>query len=295
MILVTGGTGFVGRHVARTLREEDRGVRCLVRDAGSRPAGTLAAWGCEIATGDMTDRESVARAVEGCEAVVHLVAIRTGRREQFERIMVEGTRGLVAAAKEAGVRRFLLMSALGTDERTMGLTPYFWAKWTQERDVAGGGFAHTVFRPSFIFGREGGVLPIFARQVRWSPVVPVLFPERRLQPIWVEDVAAVFAKALETPASESRTFELGGPDTVAWSELYERIAAHLGKRRLFASMPPGVVRAGASVVGGLPRAPITPDDVKALEHTDQTCDIAPAVETFGIRPISLDEQLRRAL
>ncbi len=293
MILVTGGTGFVGTAVVHALRGEDRPVRCLVRNPAS--ATTLAAWGCELAQGDMTDPESVNAAVRGCDTVVHLVAMRTGRREAFERIMVGGTRSLVAAAREVGVRRFVLMSALGTDERTKELTPYFWAKWTQERDVEGAGMAHTIFRPSFIFGKDGGVLPIFLRQVRWSPVVPVLVGNRRLQPIWVDDVAAFFAKSLSTPESEGRAFELGGPDAVTWNEFYERIRRIAGKRRLVMNVPTGLVRAGASVAERLPRAPITRDDLKALEYSEQTCDITPAVETFGIRPVALDEQIRRAL
>ncbi len=293
MILLTGGTGFVGMAVVHALRSEDRPVRCLVRNPAS--AATLAAWGCDLAQGDMTDAESLNAAVRGCDTVVHLVAIRTGRREAFERIMVGGTRSLVARAKEAGVRRFVLMSALGTDERTKNLTPYFWAKWTQEREVEGAGMEHTIFRPSFIFGKTGGVLPIFLRQMRWSPVVPVLVGNRRLQPIWVDDVARFFAKSLSTPESEGRVFDLGGPDAVTWNEFYERMRRIAGKRRLVMNVPTGLVRAGASVAERLPRAPITRDDLKALEYSEQTCDITPAVETFGIRPIALDEQIRRAL
>ena len=123
MILVTGGTGFVGPRVVRALRERDQPVRALVRNPDGRSATTLAAWGAELVHGDMTDRESLRRAVEGSEAVVHLVAIRQGSAEQFRRVMEEGTRELVAAAKEAGLKRFVLMSALGTSEQTKDLVP----------------------------------------------------------------------------------------------------------------------------------------------------------------------------
>ena len=295
MILVTGGTGFIGPRVVHALREGGRPVRALVRNPGSSGARQLAAWGCELVHGDMTDAESVAAAVRGCDAVVHLVAIRTGRPEDFERLMIGGTRSLVAAASEAGVSRFVLMSALGTSDETKDLSPYFRAKWTQERDVEASGIPSTIFRPSFVFGRDGGVLPIFARQVRWSPLVPVIVGERRLQPIWVDDLAAYFAKALDADDGATRTFDLGGADAVTWTELFERIKRRLGKRRAFLHVPTGLVRAGATVAEKLPRPLITRDDLRALEHTDQTCEIGPAVAAFGVRPIGLDEQLRRAL
>ncbi len=294
MILVTGGTGFVGPKVVHALRTEDRPVRVLVRNPGSKRARIVASWGCELARGDMTDAESLRRAVSGCEAVVHLVAIPTGSDEQFERIMIQGTRDLVAAAKEAGVGRFVHMSALGTGERSKDLTAYFRAKWEQEQTVQGSGLDHVILRPSFVFGRDGGMLPLLIRQVRWSPVVAVV-GTKRMQPIWVEDVAAYFAEALTLPAATNRTFELGGPDVETWDGVYERIKRVLGKRRPTFHPPLGLVRAGAWVVEKLPTGlPLSPDALTMLEFDDNVTDIAPAVETFGVKPIGLNEQIRRA-
>ena len=294
MILVTGGTGFVGPKIVHALRAEDRPVRCLVRNPGSPAARTLAGWGCDLAQGDMTDAASLRRAVEGCDTVIDLVAIIAGSREQFRRIMEQGTRDLVAAAKEAGVGRFVLMSALGTSERSKDLTAYFHAKWDEEQAVKESGIDHTIFRPSFIFGRDGGILEGLMRLVRYSPVIPIV-GSRRLQPIWVDDVAAYFAKSLSTDAAVNRTFELGGADAVTWDELYDRIRRCLGKRRATFHMPMGLVRAGAAVVEKLPLSvPLSRDALTMLELEDNVCDITPAVETFGIRPIGLAEQIRRA-
>src|SRR6266516_1309137 len=103
----------------------------------------------------MTDAASLRRAVEACEVVVHLVAIRQGREEQFRRVMEQGTRDLVSAAQDAGVRRFVLMSALGTSKETRDLVPYYHAKWEAEQAVAGSGLEYVIFRPSFVFGRDG--------------------------------------------------------------------------------------------------------------------------------------------
>ncbi len=294
MILVTGGTGFVGPKVVHMLRAQERDVRCLVRKPGH--AGTLRAWGCEVVQGDVTDAESMRRAAEGCETVVHLVAIIAGSRAEFDRVMTGGTQNAIAAAKAAGARRFVLMSALGVSEQTRALVPYYEAKWAMEEAVRDSGIEHVVFRPSFVFGRDGGVLPLFVRQVRWSPVTPVLGSgERRLQPIWVEDVAAHFAAAIDLPGTAAnRTFDLVGPDRVTWNELYERIANTLGKQRRRAHVPISLARAGAAVAEHLPRPLLTRDQLTMLEAGDNVGDPAPAREVFGIEPIGLDEQLRRA-
>jgi NADH dehydrogenase len=292
-ILVTGGTGFVGEHVVHALRAAHRDVRALVRDR--RRGSTLTAWGCELAVGDMTDPASLRAAAEGADVVVHLVAIIAGRPEAFRRVMEEGTQALVDAARDGGAKRFVLMSALGLGPETKDLVPYYHAKWEMERSVTASALDHVVFRPSFIFGPSGGVLPLFVRQVRWSPVVPVVGSgETRLQPIWVEDVAGYFAAAVD-PAAPTGTFELGGPDAVTWNELYERIRRTMGVRRATVHVPFGLMRPAAAIAERLPRAPITRDQLTMLAAGDNVCDIAPAVTAFGIEPLPLDEQLRRAI
>jgi uncharacterized protein YbjT (DUF2867 family) len=292
VILVTGGTGFVGPKVVHALRAEDRPVRVLAR----RPErhDQLRAWGCDVVQGEMTDAESLRRAVEGCDAVVHLVAILFGRPEDFDRVMVQGTHDLLAAAKDFGIGRFVLMSALGTSEESKELTPYFRAKWEEEEAVKASGLEHVIFRPSFVFGRDGGILQQQIRVVRFSPVAPIL-SRRQLQPIWVEDVASFYARALSTPAAANRTFDLVGPDRVTWEELHAEIRKVLGKRRLAFRVPQGLLKAGASVGELLPPLRGARSGVEMLTSMDNVGDPAPASETFGIRPISLEEQLRRAV
>ena len=293
MILVTGGTGFIGPKVVHALRAEDRDVRCLVRKPDK--ARTLKTWDCEVVRGDVTDPESLRRAAEGCDAVVHLVSIITGSHSDFQRVMIEGTQNLVAAAQGAGVRRFVLMSALGVSEQTRTLVPYYASKWEMEQAVHSSGLEHVIFRPSFVFGRDGGALPLFVRQVRWSPVTPVIGSGKRLlQPIWVDDVAAFFAAAVDLPTAANRTFDLGGPDRVSWNELYERIARTLGKRRRHLHVPVSVARVGAAMVEHLPSPPLTRDQLTMLEAGDNVGDTTAAREAFRIEPIPLDEQLRRA-
>jgi uncharacterized protein YbjT (DUF2867 family) len=296
VILVTGGTGFIGPRIVHALRERDRPVRALVRRPAHRSAGTLAAWGTELAAGDMTDRESLRRAVDGCEIVVHLVAIRQGPRERFRRVMEEGTRDLVAAAQEGGVRRFVLMSALGTSEESRNLVPYYHAKWDQEETVRASGLEHVIFRPSFVFARDGGILPTFRRLARLSPVTPIIGSgERRLQPIWIEDVAAYFVEGVERAEATNRTFEVGGPDAVTWNELWERLKRSLGLRRPSVHVPVRLMRINALVTERLPgNIPLTRDLLTMLEHGDNVVTNDDAARTFRLPLVSLDEQLRRA-
>lgn len=297
MILVTGGTGFVGSAVVRRLRERDEEVRCLARNPTRPEAQRLRQRGSEVVQGDMTDSASLRRGVEGCEAVIHIAAIRQGRPEQFRRIMSEGTRDLVAAAQEAGVRRFVQMSALGVNEETKDEIPYYRAKWEQEQTVQSSGLEWVIFRPSFIFGSGGGILPTFARITRLAPVTPVVGDgTQRIQPIWIDDLAEIFADALRNPAAANRLFELGGPDAVDWNELWERLKRAQGIRRPSVNMPMGFMRLNARLTERLPgEIPLTRDLLRMMELGDNTADVRPAVETFGVPLTPLDEQLRRAV
>jgi uncharacterized protein YbjT (DUF2867 family) len=276
------------------LRERDLPVRALVRD--SSRGRRLADWGADLVEGDVTHPASLGAAVAGVDVVVHLVAIIRGRPQDFERVMSQGTRDLVDAARQAGVKRFVLMSALGTSDETKDLVPYYRAKWDMEQAVKASGLEYVIFRPSFVFGRDGGVLSTFVRVARYAPVTPIVGPgTQRLQPIWVEDVAAYFAAAVDKPDAANRTFELGGPDVVTWNELWQRLKRALGTRRPSVHLPFGLMRAQASVLERLPNAPVTRDQLTMLEAGDNVASTNEAVETFGIPLVPLDEQLRRAV
>jgi NADH dehydrogenase len=295
--LVTGGTGFVGPRIVHALRERELPVRSLVRGSSDRSAATLASWGSELVPGDMGDVASLRRAVEGAEVVVHLVSIRQGSDEDFRRVMDRGTRDLIDAAKEGGVRRFVLMSALGTSEETNNLVPYYRSKWEMEQAVRGSGIEHVIFRPSFIFARDGGILPTFRRLARVAPVTPIIGSGRqRIQPIWADDVAAYFAAGVDKPEAANRTFELGGPDAVTWNEFWYRLKRALGQRRPSVHVPMQLMRLNALVTERLPgNIPLTRDLLTMLEHGDNVTTNDDAVQTFGLPLVTLDEQLRRAV
>ncbi len=294
MILVTGATGFVGPRIVHALRAVNRPVRALVREetAGEQ----LRAWGCETVVGDMTEPATLRRAVQGVDTVVHLVAILAGKPQDFERVMTQGTRDLVALAKEEGVRRFILMSALGADEQTKDLVPYYRAKWEMEQSVQGSGVEHVIFRPSFVFGPDGGALQRFRRIAKLAPVTPIVGPgTQRIQPIWIDDVAAYFAAAVDKPEAANRTFEVGGPDVVTWNEFWSRLKRTLGQRRPSLHVPFGLMRAQAVVLERLPNPPVTRDQLAMLAAGDNVVSNSDAVDTFGLPLVPLDEQLRRSV
>jgi NADH dehydrogenase len=292
-VLVTGGTGFIGPHVVHALRARETPVRTLVRKPAR--ATRLTAWGVELATGDVTDPASLRTACEGMDTVVHLVAIIRGKPADFERVMTQGTRNVVAATQEANVRRIVLASALGLDERSKDAVPYFAAKWQMERAVRESGLEHVIFRPSFVFGRDGGVLPTFIRLARIAPVTPIIGPGReRLQPIWVEDLAQYYALAATEQTGTNQTFELGGPEAVTWNEFWDRLKRVLGKRRPSVHVPFSLMRAQAAVTERLPGAPVSRDQLTMLELGDNVVTDPSAVETFKLTLVGLDEQLRRA-
>ena len=292
-VLVTGATGFVGPHVVHALRARELPVRVLVRDP--QRASRLASWGAELVQGDVTDLTSLRAAVAGVDSIVHLVAIIKGSRADFERVMAQGTRDLVAAAQDAGVRRFVLASALGLNERSRDAVPYFAAKWEMERVVKESGLEYVIFRPSFVFGKDGGVLPTFVRLARFAPVTPIVGPgTQRLQPIWVEDVAEYYARAIDLPAAANRTFEIGGPDAPTWNEFWDRLKRAVGARRPSVHVPFALMRVQAALTEKLPGAPVTRDQLTMLELGDNVVTDPAAVETFQLSLVPLDEQLRRA-
>src|SRR5438045_6154746 len=131
-----------------------------------------------------------------------------------------------------------------------------------EQPIAGSAIEHVIFRPSFVFGSGGGILPTFTRLARLTPATPVIGSgEQRIQPIWIDDVAAYFAAAVDKPAASGKTFELGGPDAVSWNEFWQRLRATLGiRRRPTLHVPTSLMRMNALITERLPgNIPLTRD------------------------------------
>lgn len=267
-IFISGGTGFVGGHVIRELLQRGHELRLLVHRR------TPASQGVEQVEGDVTRPESFARAAEGCQAVINLVGIIRefpGRGITFERLHVEATKHVLAAAQSAGVRRYLQMSALGT--RADAVSAYHASKFRAEELVRESGLEWTILRPSLIFGPKDAFINMLASQLRLAPVMPIIGSGRyRLQPIHADDVARCFALTLDKPETVAKTLELCGNNRLSYIELVDAVAAALGKPAPFKPHAPlGLMKLVIPVMQHLPPFPITMDQLQMLLE-ENICD-----------------------
>lgn len=294
-VLVTGHRGYIGSVMVPMLLEA--GHRVTGCDSGLYERCTFEGGGAIAAVPSIEKdvRDLTQRDLAGVDAVIHLVAILQGKPEDFERVIAGGTRNVVEAAREAGVRRFVYQSALGLNEESRETIPYFRGKWAAEQAVTGSGLEYVIVRPSFVFSGEGGAFPMFARLAKRAPLTPIVGSgEQRIQPVWIDDMVEVLARAVDEPDAANRTFDLAGPDALDWNEFWARLKQALGVRRPSVHVPMGLMRLQAPLLELLPKPPVTRNELMMLEGGDNTGDVAPAVETFGIELTPLDEQLRRA-
>ena len=285
-VFLTGGSGFVGSNLRRALGP--RPLRLLVRDRSrfNAPAGDV-----EIVEGDVTDPASLAGAIAGCDAVVHLVAIieEDGGRT-FDGVIRQGTVNVVAEAQRAGVGRFLQMSALGA--RNDPRFGYFEAKWQAEQAVKGSGLAWTIFRPSVQFGPGDGFITVLAKLVRTAPIIPVVGDGRsKFQPVAVQEVCEVVVRALDDPSTIGQTYELGGGQIYPYEELLDVIAAKLGTRKRKVHVPVALMMPIVRLAKPLPKAlrpPVTEEQLKMLA-LDNASDRSATADLIGRPPLRLED------
>ena len=288
-VLITGGSGYVGAEVVASLVSAGHDVRALVHDARPQMPD-----GVEQVKGDVADVASYGAAAEGCDAIVHLVAILDGTDEQFEAINAGGARNAVASARQNGIGRIVHMSALGVTEQHAPLTRYWRTKYAGKTAVTESGLDWTVIEPSFVFGRNGGALKAFESLIK-LPVAPVIGDGRyRHQPVWVGDVATAFVRALERPDTAGQVIPLGGPQVFTFDELLDELARVTGRaprRKIHA--PAGLVKVQTPVLSHLPPPlKVTKEQIiMLLEGTE--CDIGPMRTLLGIEPASIAEAYTR--
>jgi NADH dehydrogenase len=293
IVLVTGGTGFVGRAVLTELRVAGHTARVLVRDLSSPRARVLAIQGgLELVAGDVLDPSSLKTAMRGCDAVIHLVGIISELgRNTFENTHTIATSNVVRAAEAAGIRRHIQMSALGT--RRGAPSRYHQTKWAAEKAVRSSSLAWTILRPSLIYGPSDHFVNVFAAISGWSPVLPVMGSGRPLlQPVSVEAVSQAFVKALADSRCEGATLDLCGPERLSFNQVLDEILAVLGRRRFKLHVPLALARVQAALFEFVfPRllsraAPLNRDQLLMLQE-DNVGEPGPAnallnlpVETF---------------
>lgn len=283
LITVLGGGGFLGRYVVQRLLA--RGARVRIAQRTPRAATFLKPLGglgqTQFVAADVRDAASIARAVQGSDAVINLV----GAFGDMQAVQADGAGHAAAAAKAAGVATLVHVSAIGADRDS--LSAYGRSKGDGEAAVRGAFADAAILRPSIIFGREDQFINRFAALIRMAPVIPVIAPNTRFQPVYVGDVADAVVAALGDAAA-GRTFELGGPQVLTMGELQRWIANATGRSPLFVDVPDVVAGALASGLGWAPGAPITKDQWLMLQKDNVAADGAEGLAQLGVTPTSLE-------
>lgn len=273
MILITGGSGYLGSHITRQLAERGKPVRIMVhnRDKAERE-GRLAGVAVEWVQGDVTKPETLGPALQGANAIIHTVAIaieKGGRT--YDTINYQGTVNIIDAARAHGVQRFINISQLGASPDL----PYRFlaSKGRAQAYVAQSNLAWTAFRPSVIWGPEDEFANTFARLV---PLTPLIFPivgdeNAKFEPVWVDDVASSVIKALDDPSTIHQVYELGGPEVLTLEEIERRTLSAIGARRLMIRFPMPLLRLIVTLMEAiLPAPPVTRSLLELLAVSNVT-------------------------
>ena len=295
LVLIAGGSGFIGRAIARRLAAlAEVRVRVMSRNP-ARARQMLPDSPIEFVAGEVTQPASLPAAMAGADCVIDAVQFDgypvedPARGLTFERIDYGGTLALLESAKAAGTSRFIYISGASADEHSAHAG--FRAKGRAERAIAQSGLEYTIFRPSLVFGSEDRTVNLFVKALRYSPLFAVPGSGRqRVQPIWIEDLAAAVALGLNNPAARNRCFEVGGPQPMSFDEFMRLLMDITGRHRPLVHVPEGLLRIVGRVAEKLPRPVLSADAVTFLT-ADHLCDTQPLVAALGVRLTPLRQAL----
>lgn len=294
IVTVFGGSGFIGRHVVRELAKRGYRVRAAVRHPSR--AGFLRTMGLpgqvEAVYADISDDDSVARALSGAQMAVNLVGIlyETGK-QTFDALQTEGAGRVAWTAKTKGIKRLVHVSAIGADEESAA--DYASSKGEGEQAVLDAFPDAVILRPSIVFGSGDGFFNRFAAMAKYLPALPLLGGgHTRMQPVYVDDVADAVCTALADTSTSGKIYELGGPEAYTFKELMQIVLRETQRKRLLAPVPWGIAKLQGRILGLLPAPLLTLDQVKMLQSDNVVSDTAKAenrtIEALGITPKSVE-------
>ena len=298
VVTVFGGGGFIGRYVVRALAQQGVRVRVACRRPEEamrcKPMGDVGQ--IVPVAANIRNADSVAAAVSGADAVINLVGVLYKRGPQnFDTLHVEGARTVAEAAKAAGVKRLIHLSAIGADEGSE--SEYACSKALGEKAVGAVFAGATVLRPSIVFGPEDDFFNRFAALARLSPVLPVIGPNTKFQPVYVGDVASAVSACLADERTAGQCYELGGPTVHSFNELMEIMLAEIGRDRFLVPAPFWAASAKAfflehlRVPFFLPKPMLTRDQVRQLKQDNVVADDALGLKDLAVAATSLNAVL----
>ncbi len=290
LVTVFGGSGFVGRNLVQSLAKAGAGVRAAVRDPEEalflKPCGDVGQ--VTPVQGNLRSDDSVRAAIHGADAVVNLVGIlyQSGR-QTFEAVHHEGAVRVARIAAEEGVSRYVHMSAIGASEDSPA--QYARTKAKGEQAVRQAFPSASIVRPSIIFGPDDNFFNQFAMMAKLLPALPLIGGGwTRFQPVYVGDVAAAIVKCLEDPATDGKTYELGGPSIYTFKELLEYVLEQTGRHRLLMPVPWALATLQGACFELLPRPLLTRDQVALLRTDNVVGEDALTLADLGISPTAVE-------
>ncbi|WP_199504424.1 NAD(P)H-binding protein [Qipengyuania sp. YIM B01966] len=278
LVVLFGGGGFVGTHVAQALLARGARLRIAGRSAGDawslKPLANLGQM--QFAPCDVRHRGSVAAALAGADAAVNLVGSFHG---DLMALMGAGAGNIAEAAAAAGVESLVQVSAIGADAGSP--SRYAQAKAAGEAAVQSAFPSATIIRPSVLFGQQAGLIPLIAGMVRTWPIVPVFAPHAPLRALFVGDAAGAIVHALADPlAHGGKIYEIAGPEDLTMLGLHDEVARLQGRKRLFPQVPDAL----SALMTKLPLVPLSSDQWEMLKAGNVPSGQYPGIEALGVEP-----------
>src|SRR5690348_8049514 len=282
-VLLLGSTGFVGRGVTHKILDAGHQLRVLVRDP--MKAAAYKVRGAQVMVGDVLNPAVVAQAAQGTEHIIDLVAVRRNRPQSYLAVNVDGPRIVGEAARAAGVRSVVLVSAIGA--KLDKNQKYFTSRWMGEQELAKTGVAGTILRFSFVIAEEGGILNDFERALIGPFALIPGSGQAKMQPILREDAARCIVEAVSKPELLGHIIELGGPEVVSYETIFDWFLQARGIKKTKVKVPAALLSIPAIAMEAVSQnPPITPDEVNMIQ-LDNVADGIDSISThFGWRPTS---------
>lgn len=294
-VVVTGGTGFLGRHISRALLDHDHDVTVLGRNP-NKVSSIPQLAGANATKADVTEPATLRGGFEGAEAIVQAAQfpnhpVEVPRRGlTYDRYDRQGTVNVLAEAERAGVTKFVYISGAGADpvsEKT-----WYRAKGLAEQAIRRSGIDYAIVRPSWAYGPEDRALNRFAQIAKLSPVVPQpgSVPQR-IQPVYVGDIALAVARVFERDAW-NEVYEIGSREVMTMNEVVHTLLEVMGKKRSVLPIPTSLLKLATAPLKLLPSPPMSPSGIEFATQ-EGLVDISKTVEILGVEPIPLREGLAR--